>query len=658
MRGGSRMERATINKQQFVEVQGSMKGGSVAEDARIGSQRQGLDIKAWDPADNDEEVLHSQSVKVNIEALNSEEHEVLYDEGADWNTGTHNNTEAIGTELNLTTSPYTEDWEGVSPLDNWTNRLTTGNWSIIDDGTGNKVARCYVYNDQSLISPDDGPNTSDQYVVARFQSKEDWDAKFVLATRLTGSGSALRGYGIQLRDDGYMTFGRWTGDGSMYGIRGEASGLGTILIDTWYWLAFRTAGSGHYYKAWKDGDAEPGSWDWIGTDSTHSGPGYVGIGAFHSTANEFIWIDDVKAESIPASYQSSGDWESGIIDLAAVETYSHGIVTWDETLPTNTTLAVKVRWPGGSWSALTNGAILPGITYERDMGPGSTHGEFELRCELATTDSAATPAIENLSVYFEPCRQEELELIVDGVSCVPDDNSLLNWGRGWVGASGVPPTLEADWSDLWAETSTWWLSRDLEVVAATLKYWANTIEAISFAAEGSKYRHGYLRSYFSIPITPFYTGPNHWTWTALTEWNPFGKVYEWVLTDKGMAIHADAKWIVGHPQRDDHPLSFLVSVPNVHDHPLSVLAKAYARDDHALSMLIQGWQRDDHPLALLVGEWTINDQPVSMLVALEYLNDHPLSVVVYGVSKEGMIEINIIDDDTWAELVALGFTRS
>ena len=49
---------------------------------------------------------------------------------------------------------------------------------------------------------------------------------------------------------------------------------------------------------------------------------------------------------------------------------------------------------------------------------------------------------------------------------------------------------------------------------------------------------------------------------------------------------------------------------------------------------------------------------MSFLVAKEYLNDHPMSFLVYGVNREGMIEVNIIDDDTWAELVARGYTRS
>ena len=632
------------------------RGGGRAPDALIGSKRQVLNVMGWTPSQSDEEVLHSRSVKINVEALNSALLDVRRDEGADFSPGTFSNVGVVGDELNLLASPFTEDWEGITPLNNWTQRFTTGNFSIIDDGTGNKVLRGYVFNQEGCRTADDGPNASDVEVRTRYQFK-DTDKLCGVVARITGTGSSCRGYEMLTTYSGnYVQLRRITGDGSAFGLGTQNLGV-NHSIDTWYWIAYKVVGSNHYAKWWVDGSAEPGSWTWIASDSTHGGPGDCGVFFDSGVATENFWFDDFSAQIIPPAYQTSGYWE-GSDDVTSVDHYSHGLVSWIETTPTDTTVAVKIRWPGGTWQICANGRIIPDIDYEQDMRAGSTKQTLEWRVELTTTDTTVTPAVEDLRVYFEPGRQEEFELEVYGISCVPDDNSLLYWGRGWIGASGVPASLEEDWSDLWAASNTWWLAQDLQTITATFKYWANVIDSITFKTEGSKYRLGYLKSYFSIPVAPFYTGANIFTFTTLTEWSPNGKIYEWVLTDKGMAIHADAKFVVGHAQRDDHPLSFLVSVANLHDHPLSVQVRGWQRDDHPMSLLVQGWQRDDYPLSVTVGLWTLNDQPISMLAAIENLHDHPISFQVFGVDRESMVEVNIIDNDTWLEMAALGFTRS
>ncbi len=673
-RGGGHAPRASISGYQWTEASVA-RGGGRAPDTLIGSSRQVINVKSWDPADNDAEVLHGRSVLANLEALNSNELEALYDEGADFLPGTFNQTAVVGDALNLATSSPDIDFEAyvndqtlvhATQPDDWVrlDQKADSNTTIRDDVSGepdNQYVRALVFNSTLITRLEDAGSMMNGTIVARVRS-DGTGKELGVFFRTTGAGSGLRGHALTINPGSqWAAFKRLNDWDSWFGIQSIDIGF-TAVADTWYWMKvnfYGTVNTQCRFKIWEDGDAEPGTWKYTTTDSTYLQSGYVGICSQHSTSSEQMLFDDFAIAPDPPTYLTPGTWID-FIDVTSVDHYSEAIVSWDEDEPANTTVVVSVRWPEQSpYQVQTqNPQRLKGIAYEKDMRAGSTKHTLEIKVGLTTTDTSVTPSVSNLRIYFEPIRAESLELTVHGAACVPDDNSLLVWGRGWIGASGVPPTIEADWSDLWIETNAWWLARDLQTVAAALEYWGNAIDSITFDAEGSKYRHGYLKSYFTIPITPRYSGPTDLEFTTLTEWNPNGKIYEWILTDKGMAIHADAKWIVGHAQIDDHPLSLLVSVPNLTDHPLSVQVRGWQRDDHLLSMLIQGWRRDDYPLSVTVGIWTINDQPISMLAAIEYLNDHPLSMLVYGVSREGMIEVNIIDDTTWAELVALGFTRS
>jgi hypothetical protein len=460
----------------------------------------------------------------------------------------------------------------------------------------------------------------------------------------------------------YTYFKRMNDWDSFYGIRSDNHGI-NFADDTWYWIKVRfygTSSTSAQYKVWEDGDSEPGSWSWGGSDSTYTREGYVGLGTVHASGWWSLYWDDFSIEPDPAQYATSGDWQTGILDMTSVVGYSHGLITWDEVKPTNTTIAVKARWPGGSWLACTNDDKLPGIIYTEKMVAGSGHDELELKVELGTTDTSATPEVSNIRVYYEPLRIEEIELNVDSVACTLANEKLAWWGRGWLAPAtgGVPPTLEADWDDITAATKYAWYANDGETITAILKYYANVIETITFTAEETKFRMAYQVSSWLALDDPYPSGPTGFSWTALQEWFPTGHDYYWVMLDKGQAMHADGWWICGYPVRNDFPVSLTVGQLQLDDHPASLLVQGYKRNDHPLSLLVQGYRYNDFPLSLLPGIWKINDHPVSVVAGQQYLADHPTSIVVYGVNREGMIEVNIIDDDTWTELSGRGFTRS
>jgi len=675
---GGYTPRTQVSGNQWTEVNVPSAGSSVPDELRVGSEfDEIIVVKTWDPIDDEAGVEHGQSVIVNLEANNSEELEILYDEGQDFTDGgTVDQVEIVGDLIQLKTDSPDIDFDDYlyatllvdsGQPDDWYKMDQSDDYVKIYDNP-DEDGQCVRYEGGSAFLSrrfDEGGQHWGGTVKCKIKFDSEGDMKHVIFFQTTGGGTGQRGFAGQLiANSTNFSFHKchdWDSWSTIYN-----SSHGIDLQDhLWYWFKLQFWSNVEetetycQYKVWVDGDAEPGSWNWGGGDGTYTREGYVGHGVIYPSGWYYNRMDDFSFVPSPATYYTDGDWQSDIIDVTAAEGYSHALVTWDEVTPTDTTVAVKARWPNGSWLACTNDGELPGIDYSEKMVAGSGHDELELKIELATTDINATPTIENLRVYHEPINEAELELIVDAVPCTIANGLMFVWGRGWIGSSGNPPTIEADWSNISARAALNWIGANREVIAATLKYASITIEGITFeAAPEPRYRQGYLRSYFTMPITPFYTGVNLYEWTALKPWDPGGKIYSWVLTDKGFAIHADARWLVGHAKTNDHPLSFLISEVNLTDHPLSVQVRGYQRDDHLMSMLVQGWQRDDFPLSVQVGVWTINDQPVSMLAAIEYLDDHPLSIVVYGVSREGMIEVNIIDDDTWAELVALGYTRS
>ena len=292
------------------------------------------------------------------------------------------------------------------------------------------------------------------------------------------------------------------------------------------------------------------------------------------------------------------------------------------------------------------------------MEAGSPYEDLEFQIGLTTSDDSETPTVENVRFYFEPVSEEALLIDLDGdIECTVANGLLDYWHRAHVvGAAAV-----LDWDDIKIQTEAGrWVTTAGKGVTISLKYGGVVIDEIVYAVSKdfwmeSPYFAGY---YWGLTPLVYEAAPIQVRYNVSDPWTPGSHIYEWVLIDKNLAMHADTWYIVGRPQRDDHPMSWLVAALNIHDHPLSVQPRGWARDDHPLSMLIQGWARNDHPLSVTVGEWTVNDQPVSMLVGIRYLNDHPLSYVVYGVNREGSIVVNVIDDNTHQTLLDHGITFS
>lgn len=674
MSGGSVMDRATINKQQFVEATG-MVGSGVVDDVKVGSGKEVLVVDSWTPEEDSHDVPHGHSVQVDLHATaDTAELEVLFDEGQDFEDGgTHDDTETVGDAVQLkieapetdfedfsdgliTGATQPQDFTSLSAQDN----NHSGDW--LADGNNEVKALYWSYN---LVVRYDEPGTDFDYGVSKCRFRFDGNSgRFRHYFCCTGSGSALRGHFQEIEvDSAYSYFGRVNNDNHTTNIRFDQHNT-PVPEDEWWWLkcSFGYDGARVYstYKIWKDGDAEPGSYRWGGDDPTYyQHGGAFAIGTWHSSYNQVYYWDDLSVVPAPAIFVLSGEWTSDPIDVSPVGHYSHCLVTWDEVEPTDTEAKIKVRWRGSdSWVEVTNGGEVPGIERGYNMEEGSPYEDLEFQVALTTSDDSETPTVENVRFYFEPVSEEALLIDLDGdIECTVANGLLDYWHRNHVvGAATV-----LDWDDIKIQTEAGrWVTTAGKGVTIALKYGGVVIDEIVYAVSKDFWMESpdFAGYYWGMTPLVYEAAPIQARWNVQDPWTPGSHIFEWVLVDKNLAMHADTWYIVGRPQRDDHPMSWLVAALNIHDHPLSIQPRGWARNDHPMSMLIQGWARNDFPLSMTVGEWTVNDQPVSMLVGIRYLNDHPLSMVVYGVNREGSIVVNVIDDNTHQTLLDHGITFS
>lgn len=675
--GGGRGIRASVNGHQFVDAE-VMRGGGRMITTAVATSKEILIIDSWDPLNNADPVDHGHSVKLNLHAIDSEPKEILYDEGTEWNTeGTHDDTEAVGDVLQLATSAPSVDFEDYvvdanldagSQPGNWTklDQVYSLNTKILDDigGEDNQYIGCSVNNDNMSHRFDDAGSFLNGVVQCRFRGADVSDPKPCGAFfRTTGAGTAMRGHAVLIdAKSQYATMVRINDWDSTYGIASRNLGF-TVDPETWYWIKVRfwgtTPNTYWEFKVWEDGDAEPGSYTWGAADTAYWGAGYVGIWAETSGGSETVMFDDFSVLPDPAVYVSSGEWVANPVDVTVVEHYSHALVSWDETLPTDTTAAVKFRWrDADTWSAASNGGELPGIERGDNMEAGSPYTDLQIKIELATTDTGETPEIENLRIYFEPVAEGGLEIDLDGdISCTVANEYLDYWGREQVVAAAVVQK----WDDIWIQTEApRWVVGLGHASEIKLMYGGDEVDSIIINwAEDWWLESAPLGGYYWGMTPLVYDGPPVDTrWNVSSPWFPGGHIYEWVLIDRGIAIHADAKWLCGHIQVNDQPGSLLAGELVLDDHPGSLLVQGYALDDFIGQLLVQGRRLDDQPGSVLPAVEFFIDSPGSVLVGTIEISNQPGSMLVYGVNRDGAIFVSVIDDNTYQTLIDHGITFS
>jgi hypothetical protein len=195
-------------------------------------------------------------------------------------------------------------------------------------------------------------------------------------------------------------------------------------------------------------------------------------------------------------------------------------------------------------------------------------------------------------------------------------------------------------------------------VTAALTYGSVEIESIGFHAALDLWMETSDLIGLVWGLTPlvYEASPVSVRWTCREKWTPSGHVYEWVLIDKGIGIHADAWWICGHYQIDDNPGMLLAGVAQTTNYLGSLLANAYRLDDHLGQALVQGWRFDNIPGMVMCAEEFLIDSPGAVIVGVEQMTNHPGMMLVYGVNRDGAIFVNVIDSNTYQTLLDEGVT--
>lgn len=669
MQGSGEGVRASVNNHYFVEAE-TLTGTGAMPSAKI---RSGVGagivtIDSWTPAENDFNVEPQHSVEVNAHAhADSNEKSILYDDGTDgdpWSNGTLDDVSPTldGIQLGLDApapdfSTYENNYlHDASQPENWTYLGHALGWvaSPTDGWAYNNVT-----GDHSHSRYDDGGQPDNGELLAKFYvpgTPGDY-AGFNMWTR--GAGSALAGYQVVMQMSGaYTLMRRMYSDTSTYGGGGTIT-FGTPDTSTWYWLKVKfqkDATLKHWWaKRWKDGDAEPASYTYGGNDTFDvASSGYVGL----TNIKGYSRVSDFQIIPDPAAYVLSGDWESGELDTTDIEQYSNALVSWDETTPTDTAVAVKARWrTGGTWLACTNGTVIPGITAGETTVAGSSKDSLEFRVELSTTDNTVTPLCENLLFDHQPLNPAGVEIEVDGHSATVANGALDVWGIRQI----IAGVNDEAWDDVSFRTFLpWYLSNANAVITADFKYGGFTIGSVHYQIVNHRWMTSddLLQAYFSLQPIKYASAPVEVRWNAQEGWAPMSHVYGWVLIDYSMGMHRDLAYLVGHYQIDDQPSSLLVAELAINDHPGSLLTKGYKLDDHIASLLVQGPQLDDHFGMVMPAIRTFSDAVGSVITGVAAINDHPGQYLVYGVNRDGAVFVNVIDDTTHAKLVAEGIVFS
>lgn len=568
----------------------------------------------------------------------------------------------IGDELRLAQQTTGDDFEiprhsadaDITASNHWTKVSTNGIAIIRDDlGGSNQYVEYRQYNVGGTWSFDDfGAAESDVELLGRVRFDDATNGLAGICARLTGTGSSLRGYVVTIGPGSiWMQLKRFTGGGGGGDTFGIWSGnLGfTPEVDKWYWIRYRITGSNHLGRCWEDGDVEPAGWQLGRNDSTHAGPGSVGIHFKNGTANPYQYLDDFATVPIPSVYETTGDWISDILPLTSVDRYSSSRISWEETTPTDTTVLVETRIDGGSWDPATSGAEIPGLVYD-DFLAGV---ELETRITLSTTDDTATPAVENLRIFFDPLEFADLEILVDSLSATVANGRLETYGKNTPAGN--------DYGDLVAEAALlgWHRTPARGLISAELKYNGVSIDSISFSGDPIPVAGSVGPwNYYSLPALPLESSPtdNLHQWTAGDHDTQSSQIFEWVLIDKGIAIRADAYYYVGHPTIVDLPSSIIAAIAALDDHPGSILAEGYNLDDSPSSSLAQARRRDDFPASILPAVRAIDDFLGSTVVAIAEIRDEPSSLLVFAVNRENVIEVHVIAESTFAALGGEGIS--
>jgi len=364
-----------------------------------------------------------------------------------------------------------------------------------------------------------------------------------------------------------------------------------------------------------------------------------------------------------SGYVASGSRISPAYSVSTVGKFSSGRVEFDSTVPTNTTLTVKISKDGTNWTTVANGDP---IALWND-GDNVSAANIYTQQILATTDPTATPVVSEIRLWFVAVNSALVEVDVDGVAHTIAAGTLRVCGKTAKVAAG--PVVVNPWTqDETYETVGSWQMYAPKAVTVLVKYNGSTLSTTTFATLGQESlattgnataMMGYVGGAFGVfmamasaSLDGMIRAEGCFFVSSLEYWLARGEGC--FSVESGPESSVDGEFWVAHAARWDTPASGIVGQPSTTDVPASGVVKAYQRSDVPGSGVVQAFMRTDVPGSGIVAIPLSSDTPASGIVGLPQQVDTPASGIVYEVNANNTIELQVISVDEAAFLAALG----
>lgn len=147
-------------------------------------------------------------------------------------------------------------------------------------------------------------------------------------------------------------------------------------------------------------------------------------------------------------------------------------------------------------------------------------------------------------------------------------------------------------------------------------------------------------------------------WCVVEVWHGEYRDVTWVVAEVARFVAADVQWICGQRYVERMLGSGLVGSPQAVRWSASGLIEGWRLDRYRSSGVVQGWKLLRSAGSGVVGIRFVYRELASGLVGVEVLQRIASSGVVYGVARGTVLEVHVLDEDTYAALAAAGVTWS
>ena len=431
----------------------------------------------------------------------------------------------------------------------------------------------------------------------------------------------------------------------------------------WWHFRVQQVGTAMKIRVWT-GATEPSTWDVNTTNGDVVGAGYVVLKQY---VNANVYWDNIVIVGGMASYPSSGSRISPAHSLATVGKFGTGIVEFDATTPTNTTLTLSIATSAtGPWTTVANGDRIALWNEGDDLAAANIF----TKAELATTDTGQTPVLSEVRLRFLPIDSSLVEIDIDGVVHTIANGCLAIAGKTAKDVSGT--ITDPCYEDMTFVTVGSWQDYTPKTVNVLVKYAGTTISTTTFTTVdgddagtratastiqgicGGMYG-GFMATASSAldGVTGMYGG---YFITSLEYWYIRGEAGFLVAPPPFSSV--DGRFYVAHRVIFDMAASGVVGQPSVTDVPGSGVVQAYQRADVPAAGVVLAYQQSD-----LAGSGVVAvplnpaDVAASGIVGIVQRADVPASGLVYETNARTGIELRVISVQEAALLDAMGLLR-